>query len=195
MSHRACRQMVVAAIATVLGLALTASVGWAGPQVFDPQNNCATINCLATVLNATYVHDQNHNANPFILQVFTSGNECLRIDVTAQATDLETTLTCPSGRTWQNDDRAFFDLRPLIKAITPAPRGWCTLTISHFNGEGPLAPVNFTVAIGRYPSGNVNCVPPTAGVFVPEGAEPLGAEPAKPSNGEEVGPRGGPTQP
>jgi hypothetical protein len=194
MKQRACRQMVVAMVATVLGLALTSSAGWAGPQVFDTQNNCFTFNCLATVLHGTYTHDQFHNANPFILQVFTSGNECLRIDVTQEPTDLETTLTCPSGRTWQNDDRSFFDLRPLIKAITPAPRGWCTLTISRFDGEGPSA--DFTVAIGRYPSANVNCASPTPpSVFGPEGAEPQGAEPAKPSNGAEVGPRGGPTQP
>jgi hypothetical protein len=190
MNERACRQMVVLALVTVLGIAVTASVGWAGSKIFDPLSSCTTLNCSASVLNGTYTHDQFSNADPFVIQVFTTGNDCLRIEGISQGTDLEATLTLPNGTTFRNDDKGFgCGLCPLLKVRnTTGNRGWATLTISHFAGEGVNA--DFTLLHGRYtnPLGNPNCATPTIGFG------PSGAAPEKPDSGEQVGPSGGTTQ-
>jgi hypothetical protein len=156
-------------VALIAGLSLTAGVVGAGPKILDfGPDTCTTTNCNSTTTNGTYTHDQNDNADPFIVQVFTNGNDCVRIDVTSQGTDLEATLTCPNGQTWRNDDRSATDIRPLIRAIqNTAHRGWCTLTISHFAGEGVNA--DFTFRYGRYNIGNsVNCPSNFGGPFGPE---------------------------
>ena len=45
------------------------------------------------------------NSQPFTLQVFSTGNECVRLDVLTQGTDLEIALVGPDGTLWRNDDR------------------------------------------------------------------------------------------
>lgn len=169
----------------------------AGQRLTDFQSSCTTLNCSALVITSTYGHDQFSNADPSVFQVFTSGNECLRIAVSSQGTDLEGTLTCPNGRTWQNDD-GNGSLRPLIRANTAAPRGWCTLTFHHFAGEGSAA--DFTFTYGRYPAGNVNCAgAPAPDIFLraqdPE-ADDVGIDSddkGKPEDGGDRAPRRGGT--
>jgi hypothetical protein len=155
------RRLVIMMLALIAGLSLTTGAAWAGPRLTDFFSTCTTLGCSSINFTGTYGHDQFSNADPFVVQVFTAGNECVRVELLSQGTDLEATLTCPSGRTWQNDDKggASCPLCPLIKAVTPSPRGWCTLTISSFTGEG--SPTDFTARYGRYPSTNINCAAPT----------------------------------
>lgn len=147
-------------VSTIMVLALSTGPALAGPKIFDSgPSTCGTVNCGASLLSGTYTHDQNSNADPFVMQVFTAGGECLRIDVLSEGTDLEAVLVGPDGRVWRVDDRPG-SLLPLIKAITTAGvRGWCTLQLSHFAGSGVNA--DFTVAIGRYNAANINCASPT----------------------------------
>lgn len=143
--------------APIFGLFLSLDQAWAGPVVFDSSNNCATINCGATVIGGSYETNPNNNVDPFILQVFSTGRECVRLAVTSQGTDLETVLVSPSGAIWKDDDGGGA-LRPLIKANTDV-RGWYTVQIARFNGTPANA--DFTLNYGRYPLGNVNCSAPT----------------------------------
>jgi hypothetical protein len=169
-----------------LGLFLSPYKALAGSVVFDSQNTCTTINCLPTAINGSYETNANGNVDPFVLQIFSSGNECVRLDVISQGTDLETTLISPNGAIWKNDDRnGALDRRPLVKAITNV-RGWYTLQISNFAGSSANA--DFTLLYGRYPSTNINCSPPTtptttsAPTSKPGGSAPVTSPPGGPNS-------------
>lgn len=129
---------------------LTAGQAWAGSKIFSSGSTPLTV-------NGSVEANANNNADPFVAQVFTTGNECLRIAVTSQGADLEATLVSPSGRVWKDDD-SNGSLRPLIKAVTDV-RGWYTLAMSHFAGN----PVNadFTMVVRRASSTDPVCRPPT----------------------------------
>ncbi len=127
---------------------------FAGSLMYDPFFNCTGINCSSQYIYGTYHSDAAGDRDPFILQVFTSGGECVRLDVIQQTRDLEIVLISPTGRIWRNDDRSSTNRRPLIKAITDV-NGWYTLQVSHFNGADLIA--DFTLRYGRYASDNPNC--------------------------------------
>lgn len=139
------------ALLAVVGLALTGSGAWAGPKLFTSQGGF-------TFLNGSVETNSNGNVDPFTLQIFSSGNECLRLAVTSQGADLEMTLVAPSGRVWQDDD-SNGALRPLIKAITTT-RGWYPVILSRYNGAATNA--DFTLSYGRFASTSAQCAGPTA---------------------------------
>ncbi|MCI0599124.1 MAG: hypothetical protein L0Y50_05710 [Beijerinckiaceae bacterium] len=103
------------------------------------------------------------NADPFFIETFSQGSECLQILVKEQNADLEATLVSPDGATWRDDNSAGGN-RPLINAVTTR-RGWHILRLSHFNGN----PVNafFTVAITRNVASVCNPVTPPVNTFAP----------------------------
>jgi len=144
----------------------------AGSLVFDPFNTCTSINCSSQSIHGTYHSDALGDRDPFILQIYSFGDECVRLDVT-NATDavtglpqdLEMVLISPTGRIWRNDDRSASDFRPLIRAITDI-NGWYTLQVSHFAGADVIA--DFTLRYGRYNSGNPNCSPVTPPLITSE---------------------------
>lgn len=140
------------ALASVLGLALTLSAGeaFAGSKIFSSGSTVARV-------NGSVEGNVNQNRDPWVAQVFSTGNECLRIAVISQGTDLEGTLISPSGRIWQDDDSGGLN-RPLIKAITDV-RGWYPLTFSHWSGQ--LVNADFAMDIQRLPTTSPLCSPPT----------------------------------
>jgi hypothetical protein len=144
------------AVAIASGILATAVAmpAWAGEHVFAAFGSTIT-------LNGTVESDNASNADPFTLQVFSTGSECLVIAVTSQQADLEATLVGPSGRVWQDDD-GNGSLRPLIKALT-VTRGWHSLTVSHFAGTAVHA--DFTFQITRAASNSTLCSPPTISSF------------------------------
>jgi hypothetical protein len=155
------------------GMALS-NPAWAGPKLFAYLNNSITF-------NGTTETTVNGNVDPFNVELFSAGNECLRILVTAQGTDLEATLVAPDGRTWQDDDSGG-SLRPFIKAITTT-RGWHILRLSSFSGAAVNA--DFTVLVSRLPSTSTLCAPAT-GVAVPfalAAPKPAAAAAARPAPG------------
>jgi hypothetical protein len=173
----------VSLIALLLGLFASPSRVLAGSQIFDDRDTCTGINCNSDSINGTYLLAST-NSQPFILQVYSSGNECVRLDVTSQGTDLEMVLVSPNGTVWRNDDRAG-SLLPLIKANTFG-QGWYTLQVAHFNAFGGPSS-NFNLRYGRYNSGNPNC----SGATVPL---PGSGPEVKPSVDEEgVSPSDGPS--
>jgi hypothetical protein len=131
----------------VCGATLAASSSaFAGPKLFAYLNGSFTA-------NGTTETTANGNVDPFNIEVFSAGNECLRIAVTAQQTDLEATLVAPDGRTWRDDD-SNGSLRPLVKAIT-TKRGWHILRVSNFVGSAVNA--DFTFQVMRLPSTSSLC--------------------------------------
>jgi len=151
--------------------------GHAGSLLYDPPNTCTTINCSSQILNGTYHSDALGDRDPFILQIYSLGDECVRLDVTAQTSDLEMVLISPTGRIWRNDDRSLSAFRPLIKAITDI-NGWYTLQVSHSVGADVIA--DFTLRYGRYNSGNPNCSSVTFPVVTSE----IQRDDLKPSGGD-----------
>lgn len=166
MKRYAATLKTVLLLTSTLGLSLAAQEAWAGPQVFDfGPDTCTTLNCNSLPINGTYQREGTNNANPFILQIFSTGGECVRVEGLSQAVDLEATLVAPNGTVWRDDDGGNGTL-PLIKAITPTGvRGWYTLQIAHFAGTGSYS--DFSLAYGRYTSNNVNCATPTVPSLAP----------------------------
>lgn len=126
----------------------------AGSLVYDPLNTCTSINCSSQSIHGTYHSDAAGDRDPFILQIYSGGGECVRLDVTEETYNLEMVLISPTGRIWRNDDRNASDSRPLTKAITDI-NGWYTLQVSHSNGADVVA--DFTLRYGQYDPGNPNC--------------------------------------
>lgn len=142
---------------------LTSTTALAGPLVFDGFDTCTTLNCNAVVLNGISQRNAFGDSVPFILEVFADVNQCLRLDVTSQAsgTDMEIALLSPSGAYWKDDDTN--GSRPLITARADV-RGYYTVQINQFNGAQPVNSLQlFTLAYGLYAPGNPgNCPAPTA---------------------------------
>jgi hypothetical protein len=137
----------------------------AGSLVYDPPNTCTSNNCSSQSILGTYHSDSLGDRDPFILQIYSGGDECVRLDITYATHDLEMVLISPTGRIWRNDDRNSSVGRPLIKAITDI-NGWYTLQVSHYNGANVIA--DFTLRYGRYDLGNPNCFSPTNPVVTSE---------------------------
>lgn len=178
----------------VLGVAASlATLGQveAGTRVFDPTiPACNTVNCSSETINGTQGAlggggSVPLSALPWTLEIFAHQSHCLRVQVTAQDTDLEAVLVAPNGTVFRNDDSGITGctLCPLVKVGNTPNQGWYTLQISRFNGDGTFA--NFTVRYGLYRAGNANCTTPTTPQFVAarvrgerlkaEGAESLDA--------------------
>ncbi len=149
-----------ASVATLVLGGLLASTGpaVAGFELYTDQSTTTVIDGFSKLYRGAYERNANNTqAIPFTIQVFSSGNECLRLSVVSQASDLETVLIGPEGTTWRDDDGGGSFL-PLIQANTPI-QGWYTVHISSFNGSGAAS--LFTLRYGRYNSGNPNCATPT----------------------------------
>lgn len=178
MQHHGWNLKQGALVAGVLGLMLIAQGAWAGSKVFTSSQ---------TPINGSVETNSNGNLDPFVVQIFSSGGECVRLAVDSQGADLEMTLVSPSGLIWQDDD-SNGSLRPLIKAITDA-RGWYILILSNFAGAETNA--DFSMSYGRFSSSSVQCSPPT----LPEAAQVAGD--TKPAEGGPLmqGPADGPNAP
>src|SRR5512147_2459317 len=87
------------ASAAALLCAFTSGQAVAGAKIFTTN----------TSVSATMETSPAGNRDPFTAQIFTFGNECLRIAVTEQGADLEATLVSARGTVWQDDDSNGFN--------------------------------------------------------------------------------------
>lgn len=133
---------------------ISTSPARAGSIVEAFASSCTGINCAGLTIRG--VHQRTE---PFLLQVFASEGECLRLDVDGQSDDTAMLVATPSVNFGVvSDDRDFDggDFRPLI-TVDPVPwTGWYTVAVSYFDLDNRR--VKFNLKYGRYPSGNPNCV-------------------------------------
>lgn len=138
-------------------VALLPSIGHAGAKIVDPFSDTAF-----TTFRGAVETNANGNVDPFVVQVYSGGDECIRIAITRQNADLTATLVAPNGTAWFDDD-SNGSLRPLLKVVSSS-RGWYPLVISSFAGFS--ATTDFTLVYGRFPSTSSQCAgatPPLAG--------------------------------
>ena len=141
---------------------------WAGSVIWTPPSSCSTRNCDATTLHANITSSSTNpggSVEPFIIQVHSSPEFCLRLDVFNQTahSDLEMVLVAPDGTVWRNDSGN--GLLPVIVVPRPPVQGWYTVHISAARGviAPPGAHLSADLAYGRYTStSNPNCHPATA---------------------------------
>jgi hypothetical protein len=171
--------LILAMLALMLALILTLSAlggdneAGAASLSRDPQNPCTTANCNAQIIQGQTLASAL-GASPFTTEVYSAGGECLRLDVTAQDTDLAMVVVSPSfSQVYRNDDTV--GLRPQIRIDPTGSAGWYTVHLNHFAGAAVNA--SFTLRYGLYPSGNPNCASPTP----PLAAASLSAESAESS--------------
>jgi hypothetical protein len=142
----------------IAAASISTNLAWAGSNVEAFSSSCTGINCAGLTIRG--VHQRNE---PFLLQVFATEGECLRVDVDGQSDDTAMLLAAPSVNfAAVSDDRDFEggDLRPLI-TVDPVPgTGWYTVMVSFFDLDDLR--VKFNLKYGRYPSGNPNCEALTA---------------------------------
>lgn len=146
--------------ALVLGLFIgVPSPAWAGFQLFDGRDTCSGDSCSSQSYMGIYERNSNNSqAIPFTIQVYSAGNECVRLDVFSQPSDLEIVFVAPDGTVWRDNDGGP-DTRPLVKARTPDVNGWYTVHISRDTGGGGAG--IFGLRYGRYDINNANCFSPT----------------------------------
>ncbi len=141
-------------VVIILVLAFATSSAFAGAKIFHSVVRQAG---GFTLFSGTYESNENGNTDPFVVQIFSSGTECVRLEVVFQSADMEMTLISPTGTIWQNDDGDASG-QPLLKVITDV-RGWYPLVVSHFNGTSLIS--DFDIQYGRFPSTSEQCVSPT----------------------------------
>jgi len=166
-----------------LGAALLAGPAFAGSELFDPLSTCTTENCQSQVVNGNVFGSdlpRPDSHKPWVAQIFKGGgpDECLRIDMITQSADLVAILTCPDFPpiTWLSNDRPGPRGLALLIAGETIPDGWCTLTISGFDGgirppEERFRDAQFRLRFGRYsPANQLNCLPATRALRPPASA-------------------------
>ncbi len=159
MSHKSARAPVNYGAAAAIALAgsfLAGVPAAAGPKVFAFAGS--TLEFGGSVDTTA-----SGNADPFFIETFSGGNECLQIFVKEQNADLEATLVSPDGATWRDDNSGGGNL-PRINAVTTR-RGWHILRLSHFSGNPVTA--FFTVDITRTVASACNPVTPPTNSFAP----------------------------
>ena len=118
-------------------------------------------NLLGSTLSATIsgtTFGFNGAAMPWTAEVYSLPNSCLRIAVTAQATDLEAVVVAPNGTVYRDDDGGPGTF-PLVK-INPTPNnGWYTVSLN--NQAGIAVSTNFTATLERLLPNSASCLPAT----------------------------------
>jgi len=132
------KQHGLAVLAVAGGLIFLANTASAGSVIWTPPSSCSMLNCDATILHANITSSLSNpggSIEPFVLQLHSSPQFCLRLDVIKQETaaggpaDLEMVLVGPDETVWRNNDRGPGDTRPLI-VVPRGAQGWYTVHIS-----------------------------------------------------------------
>ncbi|MBL8667934.1 MAG: hypothetical protein JNM48_10790 [Rhodospirillales bacterium] len=136
------------------GLSINVQSAYAGSKMLD------YIDANSTRLRGAIETNSAGNVDPFVVQIYSQGNECVVIAVVTQGVDLTATLISTNGTVWFDDDSGG-SLRPLIKARTSG-RGWYPLVFSTFAGFSGTSDITFDY--GRFPAASAKCANPTSPV-------------------------------
>jgi hypothetical protein len=143
----------------LVALALTLPAQAAGPMRL-PSNTCEETNCNARSVGGAVLAFGSF-AYAWVGEFVAGNAQCVRFDVTEQATDLEMIVIAPNGVIFQNDDKGagFCPLCPLVKINVAPIGGWYTVRIGRSTGGAVDA--SFTMLVSQYNPGNANCADPT----------------------------------
>lgn len=144
--------------AVLATLALGSPSSFAGPILDRTLGTCTPINCSSLSLTGSIIGYGSNNAAAWIEHIYVGQGQCLRLQVTAQAFDLEMTVVAPNGLVYRNDN-AGASLLPLVKINNAPVAGYYGVTVS--TASGSAGGHDFDLLHGRYVSGNPNCVPRT----------------------------------
>ena len=150
-------------------LLLTPALSSAQTNIFDDTVSTSNVINGSSLRIPGTVLSFGPSAGSFDINVFAGANECVRLDVISQDTDLEMVVVAPNGTLFRNDDRTSTDLRPLIKMTPTSNNGWYTVHLARFNGSAVNG--NFVLLYGRYNQGNPNCASPSAGQLARQASE------------------------
>ncbi len=148
---------------TVMGFTLLGSVQAAALFADTTRSQCTTLNCQAAVIDKAVIISEQPvsgiaSTMPWTGQFYSSGNECVRVEVIAtdpSGSDLTMHFVGPDLSVWRDDDSAGNRL-PLIKANTLTP-GRYTVVVGLFDPTSANTNTRFKLSYGRYQSGNPNC--------------------------------------
>lgn len=142
------------------------------------QSTCTTPNCQAAIIDKAVILSEQAvsgvaSTTPWTGQFFSSGNECVRVEVLESSPadrDLTMHLVGPDLSVFTDDDSGT-NLFPRIQANTIAP-GRYTVVVGLFAPTVFNNNTRFKLSYGRYPSGNPNCNTPTLNTLdqLPESA-------------------------
>ncbi|MGQ0446076.1 MAG: hypothetical protein ACT4O2_13365 [Beijerinckiaceae bacterium] len=140
--------------------------------VYDGRvDNCDVLNCGAVSISGKSQRNNFGDAIPFTAEIYADANECLRLEVSYQATNvlakpaaMQIVLVSPTGSIWRNGD--INNTNPVITARTDA-KGHYTVQINHPDGLQQINSIrNFDLTYGRYVLGTpVNCPIPAVATF------------------------------
>lgn len=151
------------AVVSVFALGLASALPSHAFEIYDPTvDTSSTANAGAVVFGGTVRGESAlNNRDRWNGEVFAGANECLRIAITAQNTDLETVVVRPDGGVARDDDGGVSGCTtcPVVKILTGTQRGWYTVSIGHWSGA--VARSDFILRYGRYNASNPNCSSPT----------------------------------
>ena len=171
----------------VLGVALMGGTAWA-TELFAPASASFAINGGTASVIGTTLAGAGGAAHPWVAQIQAPAGRCLRLHVTAQATDLGMQVAAPHFNiAWRNDDGGGgCFLCPLVKIANTPENGWYTVSINHFTGNAVNA--NFTLRYAYYPVGNPNCAAPTIPNTVEQNTKSEASPEVNPQQQEEGAP-------
>jgi hypothetical protein len=154
---------IVKGLFVVLCVVLVGTTIALGSNLFDDTvSTCTGTNCSSLRIPGT-VFAFGPSAGQFVLSVFASPGQCVRLDLISPPTpapDMEMVVIAPNGTVFRNDDRnGAFDRRPLVKIASAPSNGWYTVQVGQF--AGTATETNIVLLYGRYPFGNPNCATPT----------------------------------
>ncbi len=166
------KQHSLVGIALFSACAFSAGSALAGARIWDNTiSTCTTTNCSSLTIPGTVTNPASNN-DPFVIEVFASASQCVRLDVTSslQGVDLETTVTAPNGSVYRNDDGSGggVGVNPVVKINGTPSAGWYTVSINQYAGSASYA--DFVLMYGRYNLNNANCSSATVPAFAASAA-------------------------
>jgi hypothetical protein len=133
------------------------TTGASATDITTPRRTCTGVNCGALKFAATInAFTASTRASPWTVGVLGQANECVRLQVILQVSDLEMVVVGPDGTVWRNDNGnvSACPTCPVVKFV-PLKTGWYTVQVSPANGSA--VEQDFRISYGRYNVGNPNC--------------------------------------